>query len=162
MARQQRGFDASSKSFSNDNDYHLKVKAFLYFSKIDIAMPKAKEKIQLRSIESTHLFTALQHLVHWRRNVRRFKSDNISEQTLIEIFSLADQPPSVGLSQPWRVIRVENATHREKIRQNFETCNREALNGYFGAEKQAYASLKLAGFDQAPIQLAVFSDQSTQ
>jgi 5,6-dimethylbenzimidazole synthase len=111
---------------------------------------------------SNEHFSSLRHLIHWRRDVRHFKTDFISEETLHQLFSLADQSPSVGLSQPWRVMRVDNAALRIRIRDNFQSCNTDALNGYFGEDKQNYAALKLAGFDQAPIQLAVFCNQHVQ
>jgi 5,6-dimethylbenzimidazole synthase len=113
-------------------------------------------------MHSQKLFTALLELMQWRRDVRHFKSEKIDEPILEAIFSLADMAPSVGLSQPWRILRIENVAYRQAIRDNFEQCNREALSGYHGDEKKQYAALKLAGFDQAPIQLAVFCDQGTR
>jgi 5,6-dimethylbenzimidazole synthase len=112
-------------------------------------------------MHSQKLYTALFELMQWRRDVRHFKSEKIYEPILEEIFNLADMAPSVGLSQPWQVLRIDNAELRQMILNNFEQCNSEALSGYQGDEKKKYAALKLAGFDQAPVQLAVFCDQGT-
>ena len=50
----------------------------------------------------------LADLMRWRRDVRRFRSDPVDDalvQECLETFLFA---PSVGLSEPWRVIRVES------------------------------------------------------
>src|SRR5713101_2210427 len=69
--------------------------------------------------------------------------------------------PSVGYSQPWRFVLVEGTGRREAIRKNFERCNRDALMDYQGQRARLYASLKLAGLDEAPVHLAVFADEET-
>jgi 5,6-dimethylbenzimidazole synthase len=102
----------------------------------------------------------VEKLVRWRRDVRHFKPDEIAEPLLARLLLLADAAPSVGLSQPWRVMRLESVSLRQRMQANFEQSNQAALDGYDGQQKQAYAALKLAGFDQAPVQLAVFCDQS--
>jgi 5,6-dimethylbenzimidazole synthase len=48
-----------------------------------------------------------------------------------------------------------------EIRENFERANAAALAAYEGEEAQAYARLKLAGLDEAPVHLAVFADPGT-
>ena len=47
------------------------------------------------------------------------------------------------------------------MRENFERANADALRGYKGYDARLYASLKLSGIDDAPLQLAVFTDQDT-
>ena len=47
------------------------------------------------------------------------------------------------------------------MRENFERANANALRGYEGDDARLYASLKLSGMDDAPLQLAVFTDQET-
>ncbi|MEQ9567826.1 MAG: 5,6-dimethylbenzimidazole synthase, partial [Pseudomonadales bacterium] len=51
---------------------------------------------------------------------------------------------------------------RKAIRDSFERANAEALNEYHGERAKLYASLKLQGMDQAPVQLAVFADEETE
>ena len=41
--------------------------------------------------------------------------------------------PSVGLSQPWRFVVVDNPDRRRKVIENFESCNEAALKDYTGA-----------------------------
>lgn len=101
-------------------------------------------------------------LVLWRRDVRRFKPDAIADDVLAKILDLADQAPSVGNSQPWRVVRVETPALRSAVRANFEHANAAAAEAYpDDSERRHYVALKLAGFDAAPVHLAVFCDCAT-
>lgn len=104
-----------------------------------------------------------EQLMHWRRDVRRFQKDKpVDEEVLNRALSSAFQSaPSVGLSEPWRIVRVESAAAKEAVLQNFERENDKALNGYDGDKKQKYASLKLSGMREAPVQLAIFCDDAT-
>ena len=43
-----------------------------------------------------------------------------------------------------------------------DPTNAEALSGYTGDRAQLYAQLKLAGLNDAPVQLAVFNDDTTE
>lgn len=101
-------------------------------------------------------------LLRWRRDVRRFLRDPVPRERIETIIHLASLSPSVGYSQPWRFICVENAGVRAAIRNNFLSCNNDALNDYEGERAAQYARLKLAGLEDAPEQLAVFCDLETQ
>lgn len=101
-------------------------------------------------------------LLRWRRDVRRFRTDPVDEAVLsrcLDTFSLA--PPSVGLSEPWRLIRVDSATARKAALENFRAENTRALDGYDGEKARIYSTLKLSGMQEAPVQLAVFCDEET-
>lgn len=100
-------------------------------------------------------------LVLWRRDVRRFRSDPLEPGLLDELIETATHAPSVGLSQPWRFVRVDSAACREAAMASFLKANARALEGYHGEQKKLYAGLKLAGLKEAPVQLAVFSDEAT-
>jgi 5,6-dimethylbenzimidazole synthase len=103
-------------------------------------------------------FALLTELLRWRRDVRHFRTDEIPEPEVLELLRLAQLAPSVGLSQPWRFMRIRSTAARALVRENFQRCNEAALNGYQGEDAALYARLKLAGLDQAPVQLAVFCD----
>lgn len=104
---------------------------------------------------------ALRDLLSWRRDVRRFRRDPLPAGALERILELACLAPSVGLSQPWRFVIVEDPARRAAIRRNFETCNAEALAAQSDSRAVLYARLKLAGLDDAPCHLAVFADRTT-
>lgn len=116
-----------------------------------VAPPKFSEKFQAE----------LEDLFRWRRDVRRFRPDPLEAGLLDHLVQMASLAPSVGYSQPWRFVLVNESELRQKVRQNFEECNRDALASYEGDQARTYASLKLSGLDQAPVQLAVFCDLST-
>jgi 5,6-dimethylbenzimidazole synthase len=100
----------------------------------------------------------LDELFRWRRDVRRFKPEPIALGLLDEIVASAALAPSVGNSQPWRFVKVNDPARRDRIRESFRSSNRDALAGYRGERAHLYASLKLAGLDAAPVHLAVFVD----
>lgn len=100
-------------------------------------------------------------LIRWRRDVRRFRSDPVQADLLDEIIRLASFSPSVGYSQPWRFVRVQDAETRSAVRANFLACNTTALNSYEGERAELYANLKLAGLNEAPEHIAVFCDTET-
>jgi 5,6-dimethylbenzimidazole synthase len=103
----------------------------------------------------------LRDLLKWRRDVRRFKRTKLPEGAIERLISIACLSPSVGLSEPWRFVLVEDAGRRAAIRQCFEECNAQALKMQSPDRAALYARLKLAGLDDAPCQLAVFADRST-
>jgi 5,6-dimethylbenzimidazole synthase len=100
-------------------------------------------------------------LLRWRRDVRRFRTDPVDERMLNDILGLAILAPSVGNSQPWRFVKVDDAHRRAEVRRNFAACNEKALAAYRGERARLYAELKLSGLDRAPVQLAVFADEAT-
>ena len=55
-------------------------------------------------------------------------------------------------------MRVESPALRAAVREEFARCQAEAARGYEVERRAAYARLKLAGLDVAPVQLAVFTD----
>jgi 5,6-dimethylbenzimidazole synthase len=103
----------------------------------------------------------LYDLLKWRRDVRRFKRTPLPQGMIERLIAIACLSPSVGLSEPWRFVIVEDAARRSAIRQCFEACNKEALQMQTPGRAALYARLKLAGLDDAPCQIAVFSDRST-
>ena len=97
----------------------------------------------------------------WRRDVRRFRSDSLPEGMLERLIEIACLAPSVGLSQPWRFVVVDDPGRRQAVMDNFESCNADALGDYTGDMSTRYAALKLAGLREAPCHLAVFADRAT-
>src|SRR5580693_9132064 len=96
-----------------------------------------------------HAFrTRLRELLVWRRDVRRFRRDPLPGGALEALIELACLAPSVGLSQPWRFVVVEDSATRAAICKNFETCNAQALAAQAPARASLYAKLKLAGLEE--------------
>ncbi len=103
----------------------------------------------------------LHDLLVWRRDVRLFRRDALPEGALERLIEIASLAPSVGLSQPWRFVVVEDPARRSAVRACFEASNAEALARQAPERAASYARLKLAGLDEAPCHLAVFADRGT-
>jgi 5,6-dimethylbenzimidazole synthase len=106
--------------------------------------------------------TQLHDLLVWRRDVRRFRPTPLPAGTLERLIETACLAPSVGLSQPWRFVIVDDAARRSAVLVEFERCNADALKSYSGETAHRYARLKLAGLTDAPVHLAVFADRDTR
>jgi len=107
-------------------------------------------------------FATLVELFRWRRDVRRFRPDPVPPVLVEELLHLADLAPSVGNAQPWRFVLVDDAALRRRVREHFLAVNARALAGYRGERAALYARLKLEGLDRAPVQIAVFCDETTK
>ena len=97
-------------------------------------------------------------LFRWRRDVRRFRSDPVDDGLFQRVIDAAWLAPSVGLSQPWRLVTVDDPVRRAAVRANFARCNQAALDAQTDERAGLYARLKLAGLDQAPRHIAVFAE----
>jgi 5,6-dimethylbenzimidazole synthase len=103
----------------------------------------------------------LHDLFAWRRDVRRFRTEPLPPGTLERLIEVACLSPSVGLSQPWRFVIVDDPGRRRAVLEEFKRCNADALTSFSGALKSRYAELKLAGLQEAPGQFAAFADCGT-
>jgi 5,6-dimethylbenzimidazole synthase len=103
----------------------------------------------------------LRRLLAWRRDVRRFRTTPVPPDTLSDLIEVACSAPSVGLSQPWRFVVVDDPHRRGLVLDEFRSCNEAALTSYDQSAGSEYARLKLAGLQEAPCHLAVFADAQT-
>ena len=110
---------------------------------------------------STDFQADLLRLMRRRRDVRRFRTEPVDEAILRDCLATFTLAPSVGLSEPWRVVRVQSDTARAAALANFTDQNTRALDGYEGENARLYSSLKLSGMQEAPVQLAIFCDEAT-
>ena len=132
---------------------------------------KAKGAMRTRERDAPHIGPAshfdtvfrptLHELFVWRRDVRRFQAEPLPPGALEELISEACLGPSVGFSQPWRFVIVEDAARRAQIVANFRETNQQALAAFDGERRALYARLKLAGLEEAPSHVAVFVDEAT-
>lgn len=100
----------------------------------------------------------LEQLFRWRRDVRQFRPDPLPEDEVVRLLSVAHNAPSVGNSQPWRMIRVFSDQLKETIASHVDACNEEAAASYSEAEQAEYRALKLHGIREAPVQIAFYCD----
>lgn len=104
----------------------------------------------------------LTKILRWRRDVRHFRPDPVDERTLTRLRAAMALAPSVGNARPWRVLRIDSPEIRAAVREDFTRCNAAAATHYEGPQRDAYARLKLAGLDAAPVQLAVFTETAPE
>ncbi len=103
----------------------------------------------------------LKNLMKWRRDVRHFNTTPIPIDILLDCLNAFGMAPSVGLSEPWRIVRITSDKSRGAALANFKSANADALAGYSGDKAQTYAGLKLSGMNDAPEQIAIFCDDAT-
>lgn len=108
------------------------------------------------------LRSGLLDLLAWRRDVRAFKTDPLPPGSVERLVKAACLAPSVGLSEPWRFVVVEDTTLRQAVRANFEACNAAALALQDDSRQALYARLKLSGLDQAPVHIAAFAESESE
>jgi len=104
----------------------------------------------------------LRDLLIWRRDVRHFRTDPLPVGAVERLIELACLAPSVGLSQPWRFVIVDDIARRRAVLDDFSACNLDALQSYSDERAAQYVKLKLAGLREAPCQLAIFADPTTE
>jgi 5,6-dimethylbenzimidazole synthase len=103
----------------------------------------------------------LLRLFRLRRDVRRFRRDPLPEAEVMAILEAAHTAPSVGLSQPWRFVRVRSEAARAAVIASFERANAAAGAAYADERARLYRSLKLAGLREAPEHLLVCCQADT-
>ena len=97
--------------------------------------------------------------VYSRRDVRsNFTSEPIDEQVLTRILKAAHHAPSVGFSQPWNFILIENIETRKKIKESFEKEKARSSNLIEEPKRSKYLSYKLEGILESSINVCVTYD----
>ena len=93
-----------------------------------------------------------------RRDVRgnNFLKTEISDECLEKILEAASLAPSVGFSQPWEFVIVRDRGVKNRVVESFRQENRKAERVYDDERQKLYASLKLEGILEAPLNIAVF------
>ena len=92
-----------------------------------------------------------------RRDIRRFRADEVPADVLERILEAAHQAPSVGLMQPWRLIVLRDATTRVEVRR---LAQRERLRQADRFDERAgqFLDQKIEGIVEAPLGLVVCCD----
>ena len=67
---------------------------------------------------------SIYRVIRERRDVRHFLPGPIEPETLMRLLAAAHAAPSVGLTQPWRFVRITQATLRQQI---YELVQKERL-----------------------------------
>jgi len=101
----------------------------------------------------------LRDAIYGRRDIRKFRPDPVPDDVLHRILDAAHHAGSVGFMQPWNFIVVRDLALRRGVRASFERENARAAANYAGDRQALYASLKLEGILESPLNLCVTCDQ---
>ena len=99
--------------------------------------------------ESTHCYepaalAAVHRVIHERRDMRHFLPEPVEPQVLRRLLDAAHAAPSVGLSQPWRFIRITRRELREQIHQLVQQ-ERSRTAAALDARRDEFLRLKVEG-----------------
>jgi nicotinate-nucleotide--dimethylbenzimidazole phosphoribosyltransferase len=104
---------------------------------------------------------ALQEVVAARRDIRRFRPDPVPDDVLTRVLTAAHAAPSVGHSQPWRFVVVDDPGVRDRAAV---LTDRERLRQAAQLEPEAarrLLDLQLEGVREAPLGVVVCCDRRT-
>jgi 5,6-dimethylbenzimidazole synthase len=90
-----------------------------------------------------------------RRDVRAFRPDPVPDEVIARVIVAAHHAASVGFTQPWDFIIVRDRERREEVKRVFaEEWGKNAAQ-FAGQRRATFASLKLEGILEAPLNLIV-------
>lgn len=103
----------------------------------------------------------LYEVVRSRRDVRRFRPDAVPAEVLERVLAAAHAAPSVGHSQPWRFLVVDDAEVRDRAAVMADR-ERLAQAGRLDPESGRHLlDLQLEGIREAPLGVVVCCDRRT-
>ena len=103
----------------------------------------------------------LYDVVAARRDIRRFRPDPVAPELLLRVLGAAHFAPSVGHSQPWRFLVIDDADTRQRAAT---MADRERLAQAALLTEDAgrrLADLQLEGIREAPLGVVVCCDRRT-
>lgn len=114
----------------------------------------------MNSMSAQHEFNdvereAIYGCIALRRDTRHFLSGaQVPEAQLQRMLEAAHQAPSVGLMQPWRLLRIRDTALREQIAAEVET-ERQATSKLLGERNDEFLRLKVEGLRECAELLAI-------
>ncbi len=104
---------------------------------------------------------ALADVVAARRDVRRYRSDPVPDAVLERVLASGHAAPSVGHSQPWRFLVVQEPALREQAAVMADRCRLEQAAGMDPDAGRQLLGLQLEGIREAPLGVVVCCDRRT-
>jgi len=100
---------------------------------------------------------AVHRVIAERRDIRRFRPDDVPPDVLERVLAAAHRAPSVGLMQPWRFVIVRDVATRSAMRR---LAQRERLrqSGRFDERARHFLDQKIEGVVEAPLGVVVCCD----
>ncbi|WP_435197347.1 5,6-dimethylbenzimidazole synthase [Natronomonas sp. EA1] len=101
---------------------------------------------------------AVYSAIYARRDIRRFRDEPVPEAVLERVLDAAHHAPSVGFSQPWDFVVIEDDGTKAAVAGIAERAIAAAHEGYREPRKAAFGALKLEGITDAPVNICVTCD----
>ncbi|MFC5045039.1 5,6-dimethylbenzimidazole synthase [Aquimarina hainanensis] len=100
----------------------------------------------------------LEEIMLHRRDVRgnHFLDKPIPSFAIDKIIQAGLKAPSVGFSQPWEFVLIENKETKKAIKETFSEETKKAALLFADEKQKQYIALKLEGITEAPLNMAVF------
>lgn len=104
---------------------------------------------------------ALYDVIRGRRDVRRFRPDPVPDEVLDRVLAAAHAAPSVGHSQPWRFVVVDEASIRERAAVMADAQRLAQADQLDADSARHLLDLQLEGVREAPLGVVVCCDRRT-
>lgn len=106
----------------------------------------------------------LNEIMFHRRDVRgnRFIDKPLPNEIIDKILDAALMAPSVGYSQPWQFVVIEEKSIKQKVYNSFCEQTEYAASLFSDKKQQEYKKLKLEGIMEAAVNIAVFYQPSQE
>ncbi|WP_420175291.1 5,6-dimethylbenzimidazole synthase [Luteococcus sp. OSA5] len=104
---------------------------------------------------------ALDRVLTSRRDIRRFRPDPVPDELVRAIVEAGHAGPSVGHSQPWRFIVVQDAALRDRAAAMADRSRLWQAAQLAPQRGQQLLDLKLEGLREAPLGIVVACDRRT-
>lgn len=106
----------------------------------------------------------LKEIMQYRRDVRgdRFIQKELPNTVIDQLLEAALYAPSVGYSQPWKFVVIDEQAIKQKVFNSFSKTNTQAQQLFSGKKQENYSQLKLEGILEAPINIAIFYQHPTK
>jgi nicotinate-nucleotide--dimethylbenzimidazole phosphoribosyltransferase len=105
--------------------------------------------------------SAVEDVMSGRRDIRRFRPDEVDDAVLRQLLEAAHAAPSVGHSQPWRFVVVRDHSVRASAAQLADRSRIKQAEQLDAESGRQLLALQLDGIREAPIGVVVGCDRRT-
>ena len=104
---------------------------------------------------------ALAQVVTSRRDIRRYRNEDVPDELLTRVLEAGHAAPSVGHSQPWRFIVVRSQATRDRAAHLADAARIKQARSMVTDRANRLLDLKLEGLREAPLGIVVACDRRT-
>lgn len=104
---------------------------------------------------------ALRDVIDSRRDIRRYRPDPVPADLVEQILTAGHHAPSVGHSQPWRFVVIQDQTTRDRAAHLADRARLAQAEHLTEDRAARLLDLKLEGLREAPVGIVVACDRRT-